>query len=137
MKAYEGIFIFPPEATPEVRKNHISQLEELIKKFNGNILQKVEMGKRSLGYQVKKFREGFFIAIDFQMDSLKMTDCRKALELQADLLKYMIIVKEKKTEKKDSKAAAVRSARPSSGPTTGPQGQTASGSPVGQSATSH
>ena len=120
MKPYEALFIFPPEGTPEVRKAQATQLEELIKRFNGSLLQKTELGKRPLGYEVRKFREGFFVSVEFQVDPLKMQEFRKALELQPEVIKYMILVKKKQSEKKSAPkpsstpAPVSKSARPSS-----------------------
>ena len=105
MKPYEALFIFPPEATPEVRKNQDKNLEELLKKFGGTIVQKTEWGKKLLGYPLKKFREGYFLLLEFQMESLNMTEFRKGLELQEGLLKFMVTVKNPKTEKRPVKTA--------------------------------
>lgn len=96
MKSYEGMFIFPPEAAPEARKAQDKALDDLIKKFEGKILQKTEWGRKPLGYPLKKFREGHFVILDFQLPPLKMNEFRKALELQGDLLKFMLTIKQTK-----------------------------------------
>ena len=112
MKSYEAIFIFPPESTPDARKNQLQQLEDSIKKFSGTLSQKTEAGRKLLGYPVKKFREGYVLYADFLMDTSKTNEFRKALELQEDLLKYVIFTKEEKAAKKrpprraDTKPAA-------------------------------
>lgn len=107
MKLYEGFFIFPPEAGPEARKNQERGLEELIKKFQGNVLQRNEWGKRPLGYPLKKYREGHFLLLDFQIPPLQIADLRKALELQEDLLKFMLTVKKTRPEKKLTEKSSV------------------------------
>lgn len=96
MKSYEGLFIYPPEAAAEARKAQEKTLEELIKKFEGKILQKTEWGRKPLGYPLKKFREGHFVVLEFQLPPLKMNEFRKALELQTDLLKFMLTIKQTK-----------------------------------------
>lgn len=100
MKRYEGIFIYPPEAGPEVRKNQEKTLEEIVKRFQGAIVQKNEWGRRPLGYPLKKFREGHFWVVDFDMPPANMTELRKTLELQEDLLKFMLTIKNLKADKK-------------------------------------
>lgn len=118
MKSYEGVFIFPPEASAEARKMQFKNLEDLIAKYQGQMVQKMEWGKRALGYSLKKFQEGFLLIVDFQMDPAKTTEFRKNLQLQEDLLKFMITLKNNKPERKTAAKAApagVRSAaRPSS-----------------------
>lgn len=116
MKSYEGLFVFPPDATPDAAKSQQKNLDDLIVKFKGQITQKQEWGKKPLGYILKKFTEGHMFVYDFQMDPSQATDFRKALELQEDLLKYMITLKvvAKIVEKKPAKPAvpSVSSAKP-------------------------
>ncbi len=101
MKSYEGVFIFPPEAAGDTRKAQLKNLDELIGKFQGSVVQKNEWGKRPLGYPIRKFREGYFVVAEFGMPTSQTTEFRKTLELQEDILKYMITVKkESKPEKK-------------------------------------
>lgn len=107
MKAYEGVFIFPPESAGDARKTQLKNLDDLIVKFQGSVIQKNEWGKKLLGYPLKKFREGYVVVTDFEMPSLQATEFRKSLELQEDLLKYMITIKVAvKPDKKAASAAA-------------------------------
>ena len=94
MKAYEGVFIFPPDASAEAGKEQFKKLDDLFTKFQANVLQKNDWGKKSLGYAIRKFHEAHFLIVDFQLESTKMPEFVKALELQEDILKYMITVKQ-------------------------------------------
>lgn len=124
MKSYEGLFIFPPESTPDVRKNQLKNLDDLIAKFKGQVQQKNEWGKKPLGYLIRKYQEGYTLVYDFQMDPAHATEFRRGLELQEDLMKFMVTVKhpvkvvEKKAPSapKPAAAASSPSARPSSSP---------------------
>ena len=111
MKLYEGLFVFPPEATTDARKTQLKNVEDLIAKLKGKVIQKAEWGKKPLGYAVKKFREGHVVIMDYQMDSLKQTEFRNALQLQDDLVKFMITVKDTKAEKKKSENASKAAAK--------------------------
>ena len=93
MKLYEGFFILPPDATGDVQKTQINNLETTIQKFSGKVAQRHELGRRPLGYTLKKFREGYHVVLDFEMDPPTVQELRKNLELQDGLLKYMITVK--------------------------------------------
>ena len=106
MKLYEGLFIFPPDSTPDVRKNQFKNLDDLIAKFKGQVQQKAEWGRKPLGYAIDKFQDGHFLIYDYQMDPANAIEFRKGLDLQEELIKYMIIVKPARTEKKPSKPAA-------------------------------
>ncbi len=114
MKSYEGLFIFPPDAVVENQKSQADRVEEWIKKFGGIVTEKIELGRRPLGYPLQKFREGAMWAVNFQLDSVKSNDLRKLLELQEDLLKYMITAKVIRSAKKteQAKPAAAVPAKP-------------------------
>ena len=115
MKSYEGLFIFAPEATPDVRKEQVGRLEALIQKFSGSITQKNEWGKKLLGYSIRKFREGYFLLVDFQMDSLKTNEFRKALELHEEVMKYTVIAKLPRRAAVEAKPAAPAPHHPAAG----------------------
>ncbi len=93
MKLYEGFFILPPDATNDARKTQITNLETSIQKFGGKIVQRIELGRKPIGYMLKKFREGYQVVVDFEMNPPSVQDLRKVLELQEDTLKYMVTVK--------------------------------------------
>jgi len=92
LKQYEALVIFPITVTGLDSKN---TFEELVKKIEGKILNRTEMGRRFLGYAVKKSKEGYIAAFDFELSPEKMDPLRRSLDLSEDILKYTIVVKEK------------------------------------------
>lgn len=117
MKSYEGLFVFPPDSTPDVRKGQLKNIDDLIAKFKGQVTLKTEWGKKLMGYPIRKHAEGYVMIYDFQMDSSQAVEFRKGIDLQEDLIKYMITIKvlEKvKAEKKPSapKPVVAETARP-------------------------
>ena len=100
MKLYEGFFIFSPEETPENRKTQFKNLDDLFSRFQGEILHREEWGKKPLGYPIRKFKEGYFLVVDYRMNPLKTVEFQKTLQLQEDIMKFMITAKNTKVEKK-------------------------------------
>lgn len=94
MKTYEGIFVFSSAVSEEVRKQQVSGLEALFAKFKAAITQKNEWGKRALAYPVKKMRDGIFLLIDFEIPPNQLKEFRKALEINQDVIKFMITIKD-------------------------------------------
>jgi len=105
MKLYEGIFVFSPQTTAEERKTQEQALEGVIKKFEGRIVERVDWGRRPLGYPVRKFKDGYYLILVMEIPTLGMTDFRKAMELHSDVIKFMITVK-------NPKLSSLPSARP-------------------------
>ena len=91
MRKYEGLFIFPPEETPEVLKGEEKRLEEAMTRLGGRILDRQDWGRRPLGYPIRKFREGRFLLWNFEIESHQLSELRKALELDEKILKSTIV----------------------------------------------
>ena len=106
MKAYEALFVFPPESTPEIRKNQLKNLDDLFTKHKAQVTEKTEWGKKLLGYPIRKHAEGFSLVYNFQMDPAQAVEFRKGLDLQEDLMKYMVTIKPQEKVKVEKKAAA-------------------------------
>lgn len=112
MKSYEGLFILPPDAAPDAHRQQVKNLDELILKHKGQIQQKTDGGKKTLGYAIQKHSEGHVLVYDFQMDPAQATDFRKALQLQEGLLTFMITVKQIVTAGKKIAKPAAAAMRP-------------------------
>lgn len=91
MKKYEGLFIFPPEESPEAWKGEEKRLEEALSRLGGRILERKDWGRRPLGYSIRKFREGRFLLWNFEMEGRQIAEFQKALELDEKILKSMIV----------------------------------------------
>lgn len=96
MKKYEGLFIFPPEITGESHKDPAAEIAKWIEKFQGKVIQKTDLGKKPLGHMIRKYKDGRTFVFEFEMDPSRAQDFRKELELQENLLRYMVSVPAKK-----------------------------------------
>ena len=96
MKKYEGLFIFPPEITGESHKDPAAEVVKWIEKFQGKVLQKTDLGKKKLGHMIRKYNDGRTFVFEFEMDPSRAQDFRKELELQENLLRYMVSILAKK-----------------------------------------
>jgi|GEM_PF-650130 len=90
MRVYENLLAFSPSVSPEDRKVHEKELEKIIDKHSGKILNKNELGQKYLGYEVKKHREAYLVVWDVQMDPSRAMEYRRALQLYPNIIKYMV-----------------------------------------------
>ncbi len=91
MRKYEGLFIFPPEETPEAWKGEEKRLEETISRLGGRILERKDWGRRLLGYPIRKFREGRMLCWNFEIEGNQLGELRKALALDERILKSTLV----------------------------------------------
>ncbi|MBI4394572.1 MAG: 30S ribosomal protein S6 [Candidatus Omnitrophica bacterium] len=112
MKAYEALVIFPSQNMGEaLQSGGRNAFEELVKKEGGKVLSRTELGKRLLGYTIKKAREGYFVSFVFELSPEKMDGLKKLLQLAEDILKFTITVKPKVTLTRPSKPATSHAAQ--------------------------
>jgi ribosomal protein S6 len=95
LATYEALVIFPSQTASDVLSDGKNAFEETVKKFEGKILNRSELGRRPLGYSIKKSREGYFAAFDFDLMPEKMDPLTRALHLSESILKFMILKKGK------------------------------------------
>ena len=112
MRKYEGLFIFPTEATGESHKDQAGEVTKWIEKFQGKVLQKIDLGKKSIGHPIKKYKDGRMFVFHFEMDPAKLQEFRKDLELQENLLKYMVTIYSEMAKAPVAAPAAVPQAAP-------------------------
>ena len=91
MEKYEGLFIFPPDESPEAGKQEERQIEEILRRFGGRVLERKDWGRRPLGYSVRKFREGRVLVWNFEIEAAQMGELFKALHLDEKILKTTIV----------------------------------------------
>lgn len=108
MRVYENLLVFSPSVSPEDRKVNEKELEKIIEKFSGKILNKNELGQKYLGYEVKKHREAFLAVWDIQMDPSRAAEYRRALQLYPNVIKYMVTLKLPKKPNPPRKPRKVR-----------------------------
>ena len=62
MKSYEALIILPTQLVGDTTQSGKNIFEDLIKKHDGKIVSTTELGKRLLGYTVKRQKEGNVIS---------------------------------------------------------------------------
>ena len=119
METYEALVIFPSQAAAEPLSDGKNAFEEAVKKNEGKILNRTELGRRLIGYAIKKSREGYFAAFDFELSPAKVEPLTHALRLSEAILKFTLVKKPKvrfaRRPKTVSKPTAPTHHRPSSG----------------------
>ena len=95
MKMYEALVIFPFQTGLELQQGVKNAFEEAVKKHEGKIVNRTEMGRRLLGYRIKKANEGYFVSYAFELTPDKAEALKKSIQLSEDILKCTIVCKPK------------------------------------------
>src|SRR3990167_1164320 len=84
----------------------LSRVEKVIKELNAQSLKVERLGKKQLGYSIKKQSDGTYFVLNFEMeaDGAKPLSDKLRLE-EEDLLRHLLIRVEKKAKKGKGKKA--------------------------------
>ena len=95
MNKYEGILIFKGDLTGDVLEKEYAKVEDAIKKQEGKIEKSEKWNKKRLAYEIKKFREGFFLYLAFDALPESIRPLTELFKLNNNILRVQILRKEK------------------------------------------
>lgn len=84
---YALTLILKPDLEEKARKELI---EPVVKKL-GKIEKEEDWGVRDLAYQIKRFDKGYYIHYLFQAEPLSISSLDKALKLEEDIIRYLLV----------------------------------------------
>jgi small subunit ribosomal protein S6 len=90
-RKYEIGFIINPEASEEDVKKIIDAVVVIIKKYEGNIENIDEWGRRRLAYPIKKHNEGIYIFINTEMLGAGFFEVERRLKLSEKVMRFVIL----------------------------------------------
>lgn len=95
MNRYEGIFIFKPDLDEKKLGEEYSGVEETIQKHKGKIEKSEKWGKKKLAYEIKKFRDGFFLYLAFEAVPQSIKTFTEIFKINNNILRMQITRKGK------------------------------------------
>ena len=90
MNKYESVIIVNPTVDED-------KLKELVKKFtdlintNGKVEKVDELGKKTLAYEIKKNKEGFYFVFYFEADPSLIAELERNYRITDEVIKYLDI----------------------------------------------
>lgn len=88
---YELALVIKPHTTEEIKEKVLPKIEEKIKEFKGKVTLKESLGKRLLAYPIDNFKEAHYSFHRLEISAAKVAELRVELELNQDVLRYLII----------------------------------------------
>ena len=92
MNNYEAVVILSMKIADEEKVAFAEKMKEFINK-NGELANIDEWGKKTLAYDIKKEKEGFYIVFTFTASPESMSEMDRVLRLDERVLKYIVVKK--------------------------------------------
>ncbi len=94
MRDYEIVYVIRPDLSDEARAAKLERVHSLITENGGEIGKAEEWGKRILAYEIRHFAEGYYRLTEFRMPPESVNLLEGRLNLDEELLRYQIVVRE-------------------------------------------
>ena len=112
MNKYEMMYIIDAAPEDAPRKELIEKVSAQIA-ANGGVVEKVdEWGKRRLAYAINYKTEGYYVLVNFSAESEVPHEMERLLQINEQVLRYLVIRLEEKHTSVKPRAIPVRPAAP-------------------------
>lgn len=89
MRSYELLYIVKPDLEAEQVTALTEKFSELVKQHGGEVTQLQPWGKRRLAYEVQKFREGYYVLMQFKGEPSVAQELERVLKISDEILRYL------------------------------------------------
>jgi small subunit ribosomal protein S6 len=95
------MIIIAPNLSNDELENENKKILQLIEQQGGEFLKTDNWGKKQLAYEIKKFREGYYLINYFKLDTQKVQVIERHYRLNEKIIRHNVIkLEEKKQETK-------------------------------------
>jgi small subunit ribosomal protein S6 len=105
MTSYETIYILRPDLGDEAADQAINKYQTLLKEQGAENLDIQHRGKRRLAYDIRKFREGIYIQMNYDASGVAVAAMERAMRLGDDVIRYLTIKPEHSSAASEESAA--------------------------------
>ena len=90
MKKYEAMLILKPDLEKEELNDLCQKIVDNIKKYNGEIEDAQEWGRRQLAYKIKGCREGTYYLLKFKAPPAQIAPINADFKLNESIIRALI-----------------------------------------------
>lgn len=91
MRKYETVFILRPDLEEEKATEVIDKFKSIIENNGGEITNVEKWGKRRLAYEIKDYREGFYMIVRFNGEPAVSGELDRVFKITDEILRHMIV----------------------------------------------
>ncbi|TKJ40379.1 30S ribosomal protein S6 [candidate division LCP-89 bacterium B3_LCP] len=99
MKTYELTFIIDAQLAPDRQEEVINKFLDLIKSLGAEILNVEKWGKRKLAYIIDDRQYGYYLMVQFKLDSEALPQIERHLKLSPNIFRHLLLHRDPRTLK--------------------------------------
>jgi small subunit ribosomal protein S6 len=105
--SYECTFICSPELDSTKVEDLVAKVSKIIETSEGKIKNLQQLGKKKLAYNIKKFREGNYVYVEFDANGSVVLSLENFFKVNDDVIRFLTVKVEEKKKKAVKKAKVV------------------------------
>ncbi len=90
MRDYEVVFVIKPDLEAEATAAVVERITQLIADQGGEVTKLTQWGKKRMAYEVRKYREGYYMLAQFKGTPAVAQELERVLKITEDILRYLI-----------------------------------------------
>jgi small subunit ribosomal protein S6 len=95
IKVYEFTVVIRPDLGQQKEKEVIEEIKDFVSRKVGLIIEEKNWGEKELAYRIKRYDRGKYFYFEYKSTGEGEQELRKFLETHDDVLRYLIVKKEK------------------------------------------
>ncbi len=96
VRQYELVFIVKPDLDEEATDTLIGKVKGIVETNGAEVIKLEKWGKRRLAYEIKNYREGFYVIMNFKGDAAVAAELDRVLKITENILRHMIVREDEK-----------------------------------------
>lgn len=91
MRKYEVMYIIRTDLDQEAVQAAIEKFQSVITNNGGEITNHEVMGKRRLAYEIKKYRDGIYVLVNFNATPAVVAELDRVMKISDEVIRYLIV----------------------------------------------
>ena len=91
MNKYELALVVSAKVEDEVRDAVVEKAKSYIARYNGNVTEVEEWGKKKLAYEIQKMKEGYYYFIQFEGETTVPAELEERLRIEETVLRFLCV----------------------------------------------
>ena len=108
MKKYDALYIFVGIAKDDALEANLEKALAEVTRLGGNVLEKVQLGKRMFSRPMKKREAGVYVKVRLELDPSKVDELVKLYKLVEEVFRVQILAVDDRREAKIAQERAER-----------------------------
>ena len=108
MKKYDALYIFVGIAKDDVLEANLEKALTEVTRLGGNVLEKVQLGKRMFSRPMKKRESGVYVKVRLELDPAKVDELVKRYKLVEEVFRVQFLAVDERRAAKIAQARAER-----------------------------